>query len=113
MDDAVALAKLYIQIGDDQSADKVLDQVKQIIPAEDESLMGSFSNIFKCELHLERNDYKKVEECILIIETMIQKYGFNMLDTKKERIQGELHEKKNDYKKALEHYCVSIDAPPG
>ena len=113
MDDAVALAKLYIQIGDDKSADKVIDKVKEIIPVEDKSLMGTFLNIFTAELHLERNDYKKVEECILIIETMIQKYGLNVLDTKKERIWGEFYEKKNDHKNALEHYCASIDAPPG
>ena len=113
MNDAVALAKIYIQIGDDQSADKVLDQVKQIIPAEDESLMGTFSKIFTAELHLERNDYKKVEETILEIEKMIQEMGFNMLEAKKERILAELHEKKGNWKNALEHYYVSIDAPPG
>ena len=113
MNDAVALAKIYIQIGDDQSADEAIDKVKEIIPAEDESLMGTFSKIFTAELHLERNDYKKVEDSILVVETMMQKYGLNVLDSRKERIWGELCEKKNDYKKALEHYYASIDAPPG
>ena len=113
MNDAVALAKIYIQIGDDQSADKALDQVKQIIPAEDESLMGSFINIFKCDLHLERNDYNKVEEIILETEKLIQEMGFNMLEAKKERILAELHEKKGDWENALEYYYASIDAPPG
>lgn len=113
MNDAVALARIYIQMGDDKSADKVIHKIKDIIPAEDKSLLGSFLNIFKGELHLERNNYEKVEEIILEIEKMIKEMGFNMLNAKKERIIAELHEKKGNWKNALEHYYISIDEPPG
>ena len=100
-------------MGDNKSADSVLDKVKQIIPAEDESRMGSLINLFKGELFLERNDYEKVEEIILETEKLIQELGLNMLLTRKERITAELHEKKGDWENALEYYYASIDAPPG
>ena len=47
MNDAVALARIYIQMGDNKSADLVLDKAKQIIPAEDESILGSLLNVLK------------------------------------------------------------------
>ena len=100
-------------MGDNKSADSVLDKVKQIIPAEDESRMGSLINLLKGELFLERNDYEKVEEIILETEKLIQELGLNMLLTRKERITAELHEKKGDWENALEYYYASIDAPPG
>ena len=100
-------------MGDNKSADSVLDKVNQIIPAEDESRMGSLVNLFKGELFLERNDYEKVEEIILETEKLIQEAGLNMLVTRKERISAELHEKKGDWENALEYYYASIDAPPG
>ena len=100
-------------MGDNKSADSVLDKVNQIIPAEDESRMGSLVNLFKGELFLERNDYEKVEEITLETEKLIQEFGLNMLVTRKERISAELHEKKGDWENALEYYYASIDAPPG
>jgi len=100
-------------MGDNKSADSVSDKVKQIIPAEDESHMGSLINLLKGELFLERNDYEKVEEIILETEKLIQELGLNMLLTRKERITAELHEKKGDWENALEYYYASIDAPPG
>ena len=100
-------------MGDNKSADSVSDKVKQIIPAEDESRMGSLINLFKGELFLERNDYEKVEEIILETEKLIQEVGLNMLVARKERISAELHEKKGDWGNALEYYYASIDAPPG
>ena len=112
MNDAVALARIYTQLGDDTSAEKVLNKVKDILPTENESYMGSFLNTFKGELYLEKNDYKKVEETILEIDKLIQDMGFYMLKAKKERILAELHEKKGDWHNALEHYYASIDAPP-
>ncbi len=112
MNDAVALARIYIQIGDDKSADKVLDRVKKIVPTEDKSLLGSFLNTFKGELYLERNDFEKVEEIILEIDTIIQEMGLKMLEPKKERILAELNEKKGNWRNALDHYYASIDAPP-
>jgi len=113
MNDAVALARIYIQIGDDKSADLVLDKAKQIFPVEDKSILGSLLNVSKGELFLERDDYEKVEEIIIETEKLIQEMGFKMLEAKKERILAELHEKKSDWKNALEHYYASIDAPPG
>ena len=100
-------------MGDNKSADSVSDKVKQIIPAEDESRMGSLINLLKGELFLERNDYEKVEEIILETEKLIQEVGLNMLVSRKERILAELHEKKGDWENALEYYYASIDAPPG
>ena len=100
-------------MGDNKSADSVSDKVKQIIPAEDESRMGSLINLLKGELFLERNDYEKVEEIILETEKLIQEVGLNMLVARKERISAELHEKKGDWGNALEYYYASIDAPPG
>ena len=113
MNDAVALARRYIQMGDDKAADLVLDKAKQIFPVEEKSILGSLLNASKGELHLERDDYEKVEEIIIETEKLIQETGFKMLDGKKERISAELHEKKGDWNKALEHYYASIDAPPG
>ena len=113
MNDAVALARIYTQLGDDTSAEKVLNKVKDVLPTEDESYMGSFLNAFKGELYLEKNDYEKVEEIILEIDKLIQNMGFNMLKARKERILAELHEKKGDWENALEYYYASIDAPPG
>ena len=101
INDAVALARVYIQMGDNKSADSVSDKVKQIIPAEDESRMGSLINLLKGELFLERNDYEKVEEIILETEKLIQEVGLNMLVARKERILAELHEKKGDWENAL------------
>ena len=100
-------------MGDNKSADSVSDKVKQIIPAEDESRMGSLINLLKGELFLERDDYEKVEEISIETEKLIQEMGFKMLEAKKERILAELHEKKSDWENALEHYYASIDAPPG
>ena len=113
MNDAVALARIYIQIGDNKSADLVLDKAKQIIPAEDESIVGSLLNVLKGELYVEKSDYEKVEEIIVQTEKLIQDVGLNMLVAKKERILAELHEKKGDWRNALEYYYASIDAPPG
>ena len=113
MNDAVALARIYIQRGDNKSADSVLDKAKQIIPAEDESIVGSLLNVLKGDLYLERDDYEKVEEIIVQTEKLIQEVGLNMLVARKERILAELHEKKSDWKNALEYYYASIDAPPG
>tara|TARA_B100001123_G_C14974877_1_gene893158 strand:+ start:374 stop:715 length:342 start_codon:yes stop_codon:yes gene_type:complete len=113
MNDAVALARIYIQLGDNKSSDLVLYKAKQIIPAEDESILGSLLNVLKGELYLERDDYEKVEEIIIETKKLIQEMGFKMLEAKKERILAELHEKRSDWKNALEHYYASIDAPPG
>ena len=113
MNDAVALARIYIQMGDNKSADSVLDKAKQIIPAEDESIVGSLLNVLNGELYLERDDYDKVEEIVAEAEKLIQEMGFKMLESKKERILAELHEKKGDWRNALEYYYASIDAPPG
>ena len=113
MNDAVALARIYIQIEDDKSANLVLDKAKQIIPTEDGSILGSLLNVLKGELHIERGDYEKVEEIILETEKLIQEMGFKMLEQKKERILAELHEKKGDWRNALEHYYASINSPPG
>ena len=95
---------------DEKSADTVLNQM---ISVEDESRMGSLINLFKGELYLEKNDYEKVEEIIIETEKLIQEVGLNVLVARKERILAELHEKKGNWKNALEHYYVSIDAPPG
>ena len=113
MNDAVALARIYIQIKDNKSANSVLDKANQIVPAEDESILGSLLNVLKSELHLERNDYEKVEGVIIETDKFIQEMGFKMLEAKKERILAELHEKKGDWKNALGHYYASINSPPG
>ena len=54
-----------------------------------------------------------VEEIIVKTEKLIEEMGFKMLEAKKERILAELNEKKGNWKNALEHYYVSLDAPPG
>ena len=113
MNDAVALARRYIKIGDDKAADLVLDKAKQIFPVKEKSILGTLLNASQGELYLEKNDYKKVEEIIIETDKLIQENGFNMIEAKKERILAELHEKKGDWKKALEHYYASIDSPPG
>ena len=113
MNDAVALARRYIQMGDDKAADLVLDKAKQIFPVEEKSILGSLLNVLKGELYLERNDYEKVEEIIAKTEKLIQEMGFKMLEQKKERILAELHEKKGDWRNALEHYYASINSTPG
>ena len=113
MNDAVALARIYIQIENNKSADLVIDKAKKIVYAKDESILGSLLNVLKGELYLERNDYEKVEEIIAEAEKLIQEMGFKMLEQKKERILAELHEKKGDWRNALEYYYASIDAPPG
>ncbi len=114
MNDAVALAKIYIQRGDDKSANNIVDKISQIIPAvdKDESTMGSFVKVFKGELYLEKNDYEKVEESILATGKIIEGLGMEMLTAKKERILAELNEKQGNLESALEHYYASIDAPP-
>ena len=113
MNDAVALARIYIQIENNKSADLVIDKAKKIVYAEDESILGSLLNVLKGELYLERDDYEKVEEIIAETEKLIQEMGFKMLEQKKERILAELHEKKGDWENALEHYYASINSPPG
>tara|TARA_B100001013_G_C24333407_1_gene333569 strand:- start:110 stop:463 length:354 start_codon:yes stop_codon:yes gene_type:complete len=110
--DAVALAKLYIKIGEDKSADNMIDKIKKIIPAKEKSLMGSFSHLCTAQLYLEKNDYQKVEKCVLGVEKLIQEHGLKMLEPEKEKILGELCEKQNNYKQALKHYHVSIKLPP-
>ena len=110
MPDAVALAKLYIEIGDVQSADSVVDKVKNSCPSE--SLFGTFMNIFLAELYLAKGDYEKVENCILEIDK-VKELGYGMLNNMKDKILAQLYEKKNDYKNALEHYHLSIHEAPG
>ena len=113
MEDAVALAKIYIKMKNEKAANEALDKVKQIFPAEDKSFLGSFLNVFKADLHLERNDFKKVEQTILEIERMIQELGFQNLIGEKERVLSEFYEKKGDWRNALKHYYLSVDTPPG
>ncbi len=113
MEDAVALAKIYIKMKNEKAANESLDKVKQIFPAEEKSLFGSFMNIFKADLHLERNDLKKFKQTILEIERMIEELGFGNIVGEKERLLSEFYEKKGEWKNALEHYYLSVDAPPG
>ena len=113
MEDAVALAKIYIKMKNEKAANEALDKVKQIFPAEDKSFLGSFLNVFKADLHLERNDFKKVKQTILEIERMIQELGFQNLIGEKERVLSEFYEKKGDWRNALKHYYLSVDTPPG
>ena len=73
----------------------------------------SLWNIFKAGLHLERNDLKKFKQTILEIERLIEELGLGIHIGEKERLLSEFYEKKGEWKNALEHYYLSVDAPPG
>jgi len=90
----------------------MIDKIRKIIPAEEQSLMGSFSYLSTAELYLEKNDYQKVEKCVLLAEKLIKEHGLKMLENEKERILGELCERQSNYKQAIKHYSLSSNLPP-
>ena len=99
VESAVALAKLYIQSGDQQSASKTMNQIKDKLSSD--SLMGKFDRMLTAEVHLEKEDYDKVEECLVEIDRIIE-LGYNMLASRKNKILAQLYEKKTDFKNANE-----------
>ena len=115
MEDAVALAKIYIKMKNEKAANEILDKVKQIFPAgaENKSFLGSFMDVFKADLYLERNDFIKVKQTILDIEKQIDQLGFKNLIGERERVLSEFYEKKGEWENALKHYYLGIDSPPG
>ena len=108
---AVALAKLYLQSSDEESALKVMDQIKSKLTSE--TKIGLFNRMLIADIHLDRGDYEKVEESIIEMDILIKELGLKMIESRKNKISAQLHEKKGDFKNALDYYQASMHESPG